>query len=137
MSGISHQDDIIPLSFRSGAGLNAGQHCQANTTSLRQMFIYKLQFGVRSFIHVAGFFALNMLAALGAFVLFFIALGTGEPRGFFIQISELSRRFLQASAERQADFLLVVTFVFVASLILLCALRAAVLRDHLVGGAHP
>ena len=135
MKGISQQDDIVPLSFRAGAGLNGGEHRRANTASLRKLYVDKLQFGLRSLFHLAGFLGLNMLAALGAFVLFFIALGTGEPSGFFVQISEVSRRFLQASAERQADFLLVVTVVFMASVILLCALRAVVLRDRLVGGA--
>lgn len=134
MSGFVSGQDIIPAPYRCIGQSGDVPITLENKEGLRHNVIHKCQRFMRSFYHIAGFVFFNTLAVLGAFVLFFVMLGKAQPAGFFIHIREVSRRFLEATGERQTDFLLVVSVVFLALFFLLSALRATVLRDRLVEG---
>jgi hypothetical protein len=135
MTGFFSAQDIIPASYMRVGQLGDVPITLENGDGLVRRLVQKCQRFMRSFYHIAGFVLFNTLAVLGAFVLFFVMLGKAQPAGFFIHIREVSRRFLEATSARQADFLLVVSVVFLALFILLSALRATRLRDRLVEGS--
>jgi hypothetical protein len=134
MTNFATGQDVIPAPYRSLSGVGLRGHRVDDSVLLRRLIIYKIQFALRSVFVVAGFVAFNMLAVLGAFVVFFVVLGQARPSGFFVHIREVSRRFLEATGERQADFLMVLSVVFIALFVLVSALRATVLRDRLFEG---
>ena len=131
---ISGDQDVIPAPYISLRGKGARGRRVNDKEALRRLIIYRIQFAVRSSFEVAGFIAFNMLAVLGAFVVFFVVLGQARPSGFFGHIREVSRRYLEATGERQADFLIVLSVVFLALFVLVSSLRATVLRDRLFEG---
>jgi hypothetical protein len=134
MTNVATDQNLIPAPYRPLRGVAVRGQRVDDSVLLRRLIIYRIQFCVRSSFAVSGFIAFNMLAVLGAFVVFFVVLGQARPSGFFVHIREVSRRFLEATGERQADFLVVLAVVFVALFVLVSALRATVLRDRLFEG---
>ena len=134
MTNVATDQDVIPPPYKPLNSMNVSEQPVDDSLLLRRLIIYRIQFAVRSSFAVAGFIALNMLAVLGTFVVFFVMLGQARPSGFFVHLREVSRRFLEASGERQADFLIVLCVVFVALFVLVSALRATVLRDRMFEG---
>ena len=56
-------------------------------------------------LRVTGWLAVTSLAAMGIYVLFFLALGNISAKGFFAQLANLGNRFTAADALRRESFL--------------------------------
>jgi hypothetical protein len=59
-------------------------------------------------LRFAGWLAVTSLAAMGIYVLFFLALGNMSADGFFAQLANLGNRFTAADTLRRDSFLSIV-----------------------------
>ena len=83
---------------------------------------------------VTRWLLVTLLATLGLYVLFFLALGDFTPHGAFAQLDNLARRFLYASPERQASFLRGTAGVSVLLFLVLASCRWRSLTIHFTQG---
>jgi hypothetical protein len=88
MTNFATGQDVIPAPYRSLNGVGVRRQRVDDSVLLRRLIIYKIQFALRSSFAIAGFIAFNMLAVLGAFVVFFVVLGQARPAGFFVKCHE-------------------------------------------------
>lgn len=56
-------------------------------------------------LRLTGWSAVTMLATLGCLMLLFLMLGNFSAEGFFAQLDNISRRFLEADPGRREQFL--------------------------------
>jgi hypothetical protein len=131
MSDIVGDEDVIPGLFTDSPASKGRLRRSDNTETYALRYAAKLSYWIRSIYQIVGFAALNLLAVLGLVTVFFIMIGGGKPQGFFTQVQAIAKRFIEASSERQADFLIVMSVLVVALFVLLSALRSNALRDCL------
>jgi hypothetical protein len=74
-------------------------------------------------LRLAGWSAVTLLATSGCFVVLFLMLGNFEADGFFAQLDNLARRFVQADPARRAQFLSLVARVALVLLAVVSACR--------------
>lgn len=77
-------------------------------------------------LRLAGWLSLTVLATLGLYVLFFMALGAFTAEGFFAHLANLATRYGEAEPARQALF---VRQVAVTALVVFIAVSAARYRS--------
>jgi hypothetical protein len=132
MSDTMSDEDIIPglLTHIPTREVHLSRLDQPHSRA--QHYASKLSYAVRSIYQIVGFAALNLLAVFGLIIVFFIMIGDGRPEGFFTQVMAIAKRFIEASSERQADFLIIMSVLVVALFVLLSALRSNALR-HCLG----
>lgn len=82
------------------------------------------------FLMSLGWFGLNVLAAAGCAVVAFAVLGGGDWAATFLQIDNLTSRYLEADAGRRAQFQhhLVQAFTLIIIALLICRLPRFVKR---------
>lgn len=56
-------------------------------------------------LRLMGWLAVTLLATLGCLMLVFLMLGDFSAEGFFAQLDNISRRFLEADPDRREQFL--------------------------------
>ena len=78
--------------------------------------------------------SVTLLATMGLYVLFFLALGDFTPEGAFAQLDNLARRYLEASPDRQASFLRGTAGVSVLLFLVLASCRWRSLTVHFTQG---
>ncbi len=83
---------------------------------------------------VTRWLSVTILATLGLYVLFFLALGDFTPEGAFAQLDNLARRYLDASADRQQSFLRGTLGTFALMFLVLASFRWRALTIHFVSG---
>lgn len=108
-----------PLAAEPVTG-EAGAHARRQT--LKEVAADLCYFVLR----LSGWLALTVLATLGLYTVFFMALGAFSAEGFFAHLANLSVRFSDAEPARQALF---VRQLAVATLILFLAVSAARYRS--------
>lgn len=74
-------------------------------------------------LRVAGWLAVTSLAAMGLYVLFFLALGNMSAEGFFAQLANLGNRFTAADTLRRDSFLSIVGTVSTVLFLIVAAAR--------------
>ena len=74
-------------------------------------------------LRVSGWLVVSLLATLGLYVLFFMALGNMSAEGFFAQLANLGDRFGAADPARRGSFMSLLTTVSAALFILVSAAR--------------
>ena len=74
-------------------------------------------------LRLVGWAAVTLLATSGCFVVLFLMLGNFEAHGFFAQLDNLARRFVEADAGRRAQFLSLLTRVALVLLAVISACR--------------
>ena len=131
MTGSTTDEDIILGLPPESWATRASQKRPNVAYAYLRLYAYQLRFWVRDAFQIAGFLALNVLAVLGLFVVFFVMLGRGRAQGFFFHLNEVASRFLEATPTRQADFLNILMVVVLALFILVSALRGNALRARL------
>lgn len=77
-------------------------------------------------LRLSGWMALTLLATLGLYTLFFMALGGFGAEGFFAHLANLATRYGEADAGRQAQF---VRQLALTTLVLFLAVSAARYRS--------
>jgi hypothetical protein len=77
-------------------------------------------------LRLSGWLALTMLATLGFYTVFFMALGAFSADGFFAHVANLAVRFGEAEPHRQAVF---VRQLGIVTLVLFLAVSAARYRS--------
>ena len=78
--------------------------------------------------------SVTLLATMGLYVLFFLALGDFTPEGAFAQLDNLARRYLEASPDRQASFLRGTAGVSMLLFLVLASFRWRSLTVHFTQG---
>jgi hypothetical protein len=131
MSDTMSDEDLIPGLLPDSPASTDRVSWSGKTEFYAGRYAAKFSYGLRSIYRIVGFAALNLLAVLGLVIVFFIMIGGGRPQGFFTQVMGIAKRFTEASSERQADFLIIMSVVVLALFILLSALRSNILRDGL------
>ena len=111
--------EIIPLAAEPKSRKGGAA---AASLSLRGIAADLCYFALR----LSGWLALTLLATLGLYTVFFMALGAFSAEGFFAHLANLSVRFGDADPARQTLF---VRQLAVATLILFLAVSAARYRS--------
>ena len=78
--------------------------------------------------------SVTLLATMGLYVLFFLALGDFTPEGAFAQLDNLARRYLEASPDRQGSFLRGTAGVSTLLFLVLASFRWRSLTVHFTQG---
>lgn len=110
---------IIPLAAEPVSGQN-GAHARHHT--VRWIVADLCYFALR----MSGWLALTLLATLGLYAVFFMALGAFSAEGFFAHLANLSVRFGDAEPARQSLF---VRQLAVVTLVLFLTVSAARYRS--------
>lgn len=131
MSDTTSDEDLIPGLLPDSPAGNDRVSRSGKTETYANRYAAKFSYGLRYIYQIVGFAALNLLAVLGLVTVFFIMIGGGKPQGFFTQVMGIAKRFIEASSECQADFLIIMSVLVVALFVLLSALRSNALRDCL------
>lgn len=76
-------------------------------------------------LRLAGWLALNLLAACGMLASLVLAIGNFRFEGLMLQLANLATRYVAASAARQEQFNLVVAVAFGVAFLILCLLRCS------------
>ncbi|QNE07773.1 hypothetical protein [Croceicoccus marinus] len=74
-------------------------------------------------LRVSGWLVVSLLATLGLYVLFFMALGNMSAEGFFAQLANLGDRFVAADLTRRSSFMSLVGTVSAILFFTVCAAR--------------
>lgn len=110
---------IIPLAVEPVSRQNGAD---AGTLHIREIVADLCYFALR----LSGWLALTVLATLGLYAAFFMALGAFSAEGFFAHMANLSVRFGDAEPARQALF---VRQLAVVTLVLFLTVSAARYRS--------
>ncbi|MGB3470901.1 MAG: hypothetical protein WBA51_08790 [Erythrobacter sp.] len=111
---------IIPLEIkRPSRNRNRTPHGNAKPIALSALLADLCYFALR----LSGWLALTLLATLGLYAVFFMALGAFTPEGFFAHLENLSVRFGDAEPVRQAHFMDQLAFVTLILFLIVSAAR--------------
>lgn len=108
----------MPVGPRPRRGRGAGSAAAPFRSLIADLCLFALR--------LSGWMALTLLATLGLYALFFIALGGFGAEGFFAHLANLAARYGEADAGRQTQF---VRQLALTTLVLFLAVSAARYRS--------